>query len=271
MPFLRKYGTLLATGSTSVRVPLIKRAVVDFALGADWTPAAGDVKVFVDGAAAANITNLPTAIASGSGAFWEFILTAAELTCKQLLVVVADAATKAVEDQALIVETYGNASAMYPSDLSVNDVAQTGDTFALANGASGFVNIKTETATILGDTNDIQTRIPSALVGGRMDSNSSAINNIATAAARLARSTQGIVTGTVGAASSTTSIVTSTLDPVAAAIDQFKGRIVTFDQATTTANLRGQSTDITTNTAAGVLTVTALTTAPVSGDTIVIT
>ena len=118
MPFLRKYNTLLVTGTTSIRIPIIKRGVVDFAVGADWTPAAGDVKVFVDAAAAANITNLPTAIASGNGAFWEFIITAAELTCKQLLVVIADAATKAVEDQSFIVETYGNASAMYVTDFS---------------------------------------------------------------------------------------------------------------------------------------------------------
>lgn len=119
MPFLRKYNTLLVTGTTAIRIPIIKRAVVDFAVGADWTPAAGDVKIFVDGAAVANVTNLPTAIASGNTAQWEFVLTAAELSCKQALVMIADAATKAVEDQSFIVETYGNASAMYQADLSL--------------------------------------------------------------------------------------------------------------------------------------------------------
>lgn len=119
MPFLRKYNTLLVTGTTAIRIPIIKRNVVDFALGADWTPAAGDVKVFVDGAAAANITNLPTATASGNTAFWEFILTAAELSCKQVLVMISDAATKAIEDQSFIVETYGNSSAMYAADVSL--------------------------------------------------------------------------------------------------------------------------------------------------------
>lgn len=57
----------------------------------------------------------------------------------------------------------------------------------------------------------------------------------------------------------------------ASATDQFKGRIVTFLADTTTAALRGQATDITASTAGGVLTVTALTTAPASGDTFVIT
>ena len=110
-----------------------------------------------------------------------------------------------------------------------------------------------------------------ASVTARVTANTDQINGVATAAARLALSTQGIVTGTVGAASTTTSIVTSALDPAAAVIDQFKGRIVTFKQDTTTANLRGQSTDITASTALGVLTVTALTTAPASGDTFTIT
>ena len=154
---------------------------------------------------------------------------------------------------------------------------QTGDSFARLGAPSGasvsvdIAAVKTETASIQTDTNDIQTRIPAALVGGKMDSSASAINGVATSAARLARSAQGIVLGTVGAASTTTSIVTSALDPAAAVIDQYKGRIVTFDQGTTTVNLRGQSTDITANTALGVLTVTALSTAPVSGDSFVIT
>lgn len=148
MPFMRKYNTLLVTGTTSIRIPIIKRAVVDFALGADWTPAAGDVKVFVDAAAAANITNLPTAIASGNGAFWEFIITAAELTCKQLLVVVADAATKAIEDQSFIVETYGNASAMYAADLSLANlpanVTQLLGTAWLTPGVAGTPDVNTK-------------------------------------------------------------------------------------------------------------------------------
>lgn len=77
---------------------------------------------------------------------------------------------------------------------------------------------------------------------------------------------RGIVRGVVGAASTTTSIVTSSLDPAAGVTDQFKGRVVIFDKATTTANLRGQGTRITGSSSAGVLTVEQLTTAPVSTD-----
>jgi hypothetical protein len=153
MSFLRKYNTLLVTGTTSIRIPIIKRAVVDYAVGADWTPVAGDVKVFVDGAAVANITNLPTAIAAGNTAFWEFILTAAELTCKQLLVTISDAATKVIEDQAFIVETYGNASAMYAADLSLANlpanVTQLLGTAWLTPGVAGTPDVN---AKLLGGT-----------------------------------------------------------------------------------------------------------------------
>ena len=217
MPFLRKYNTLLVTGSTSIRIPLIKRGLVDFAVGADFTPAAGDVKVFVDGAAVANITNLPTAIASGNGAFWEFILTAAELSCKQLLVVVSDAATKAVEDQSFVVETYGNASAMYVTDLSAQlatptnitaatgvvlsgvthtgaviptvsaltgHTPQTGDNYArIGATGSGLTSLASQASVnavggyIDTEISDIQSRLPAALVGGRMAANAEVVGD----------------------------------------------------------------------------------------------
>lgn len=126
-------------------------------------------------------------------------------------------------------------------------------------------------ATVHSDLDDIQARLPAALTGdGNMKVDALRINGSSVAAVNLARSARAIVTGTVGAASTTTSIVTSALSPAAAVADQFKGCVVCFDDTTTTANLRGQRTDITASTNVGVLTVTALTDAPVSGDTFVI-
>ena len=79
-----------------------------------------------------------------------------------------------------------------------------------------------------------------------------------------------VIRGTVGSGvSSTTSFTPSALSPAGSATDQFKGAILVFDNATTTAGLRGQRSDITASSAAAlpVLTFTALTTVPVSGDT----
>lgn len=78
------------------------------------------------------------------------------------------------------------------------------------------------------------------------------------------------VTGVVGSGSTTTSVVTSSMSPAAVVSNQFKGLILKFTADTTTANLRGQGCEITSSSSGGVLTVSSLTTAPVSGDTFVI-
>ena len=121
-----------ATGLT-VHKPIIKRGVVDFAVGADWAPVAGDVKVVIDGAVNGNIGTLPAAVAVGNGALWSIVLTAGEMTGKKIEVVIVDAATKAIEDTVFEFETFGNASAQYPMDFS--DAVRMGLT-ALPNAAA---------------------------------------------------------------------------------------------------------------------------------------
>src|SRR5215469_3775218 len=91
------------------------------------------------------------------------------------------------------------------------------------------------------------------------------------AAQNVAKANNAIGRGTVGAASTTTSITTSAFAPGGAGIvsGQFIGRIIIFDGNTATAALQGQASNITANTsgATPTFTVTALTTAPASGDT----
>lgn len=115
----RIYGVLL-TDATAIYVNLRKYATpTDYAVAADWTPATGDVKVSKDGGAAANIGTLPSYVTDKG---WKFILSATELTCQQIVVRIADSATKAVCDFAFTVETYGNASAMLPNPDASNPV-----------------------------------------------------------------------------------------------------------------------------------------------------
>lgn len=111
--FLRKYNTATVTG-THVGLPMIKAGSNDFATDSDWTPAAGDVKVSINSGTEANITTLP----AYTNGWWIFQFSGAETTGKSIRVKVVDSATKAVEDQSFIIETFGNASAMYPLDLS---------------------------------------------------------------------------------------------------------------------------------------------------------
>jgi len=83
--------------------------------------------------------------------------------------------------------------------------------------------------------------------------------------------------GVAAAGGSTTSIITSAIlvptsgQPFPVTTDCFKGKFVLFREGTTTANLRNQKRLITANTSGGVLTVSALSDAPVLGDTFDIT
>lgn len=104
--------------------------------------------------------------------------------------------------------------------------------------------------------------VEAAVNVGQIDSNS-------TAATNLHHSAQAIARGTVTTGATTTSVPTSAFTPAGAAANQFAGRTILFDADTATAALQGQAASITasTNAATPTLTVSALTTAPASGDT----
>lgn len=121
---MKKYGV-----AATVLRPVIKAGAVDFATSSDWTPATGDVKVSKDDGAFSNITTLPTAV----GNMWLFSLSATEMQAARVVIQVVDSATKAVEDQAISIETYGHASAQHAVDL--DDSVRAGLT-ALPNAAA---------------------------------------------------------------------------------------------------------------------------------------
>lgn len=144
MFLLAKYNT-----ATTFTFPIPKRGVVDLALSADWTPATGDTKVSKDAGAFANSTNNPVAVASGAG--WKLDVTAAELSCAVLDIVIQDSATKVVEDQYLKVYTYGNASAKLPG-IDYSDSVRLGLTAlpnAAAAAAGGLITGTSTTSTKL--------------------------------------------------------------------------------------------------------------------------
>lgn len=153
------------------------------------------------------------------------------------------------------------------TDALPADPADQSDIIAATNALGAAI------AGVQSDTDNIQTRLPAALVGGRMDASVGAVNGDATAAANLAKTTRAIGRGTAAGGATTTSIPTSAFTPAGATADQFKGRIITFDADTATVALRGQSTDITASSgvATPTLTVTALTTPPAAGDTFSVT
>lgn len=144
------------------------------------TIAAGDFQVSIDGAAFTNITTLPQEVPAGGGAVL-LQISAAELTCKQCVVRCVDqTAPKEWDDQLIVFQTYGHASAKH-STLGW----LTGDPFTRL-GAPAGASISADIAGVQSDTNDIQTRIPASLTGGRMDSSVGAMQADVLTASALA-------------------------------------------------------------------------------------
>jgi hypothetical protein len=88
----------------------------DFATSGDWTPANADSQYSKDGAAF-GATN-GTVTYEGEG-MWSLALLAGEVDGKVTMISIIDDATKAVEDQAIIVSTFGDDS----SQISLNAIA----------------------------------------------------------------------------------------------------------------------------------------------------
>ena len=109
MSDLRKYGI-----ATTILFPLIDAGVIDF----ESTPvtfAAGDVKIIKDEGVAANTTNNP--VHEGNGVS-SLALTATEMQAARIVITVIDqTATKLWEDQAILIDSYGHASAEHAFDL----------------------------------------------------------------------------------------------------------------------------------------------------------
>ena len=133
MAELRKYGA-----SGTITFPLITVSGGTFTTGAVFATAGGDVKISKSGAAFANAANNPTHVGLG---MYQLALTASELTTTRVAVVVKDQTSPRVwEPQAILVDTYGNASAQHAFDLDSASVTvgtnndKTG--YTLASGAA---------------------------------------------------------------------------------------------------------------------------------------
>jgi hypothetical protein len=165
---LRKYGV-----QTTVTFDLFEVDGVDFRV--DAVHASGDTKLMKDEAAEANTTNGFT----DEGQGYSIVLTATEMQAARLVLYIVDqTATKVWLDRTVVIETYGNASAMHAMDF---DDAVRGGMTALPNAAAdaagglpisdaGGLDLDTQIGTdidaILADTNELQ---GDWVNGGRLD------------------------------------------------------------------------------------------------------
>ena len=126
--------------------------------------------------------------------------------------------------------------------------------------------VEADTDAILVDTGTtLPALLPSALVGGKMDSDVTAISGSAAAADNLEASAKVIVTGAAIAGTLSTTQMTTNLTE--ATDDHYNGRVIIW----TSGVLLGQATDITDYTGSTkLLTYTAITESPSAADTFVI-
>ncbi len=229
--------TLPVKGSTySFDLALVNAsAPTDFL--ANPTIAAGDFQVSKDGGAYANLASLPSISPSGS-----------------IQVVVSLSATEMTADK-----------------VSVKGIDVAG-----AEWRDVFIGIDIPVSTVdsLADSNnrvDVGSWLGTAVTSGTggPDINVNAISDDLTAPIQLE---QNLLNDIRGIVSGTPTVVQMVTDVEITSNSQFNGRIITFDDDTTTVGLRRQSTDIVDGIAStNTLTFTQLTEAPVSTDSFVIT
>jgi hypothetical protein len=125
--------------------------------------------------------------------------------------------------------------------------------------------IPTLIAGVQSDTDDIQSRLPASLIGGRMDSDVEAINNSTLAAIRLALSTEVIVIGEVEAGTLSTTQMTTDLTELTT--NHYVDRVILW----TSGPLKDQATDITAyDSVGGLLTFSAVTELPIATNAFII-
>ena len=163
---LRKYGV-------ETKIPFVLYETDGVDLKVDAADGGTDCTIMKDEGAEATCTN--DFVDEGNG--YSITLTATEMQAARIVVYIIDSATKAYLDDALIIETYGNASAQHAVDF---DDATRGGMTALPNAnadAAGGLPISDagglDLDTKLANTNEVTAARMGALTdwinGGRLD------------------------------------------------------------------------------------------------------
>lgn len=156
-------------------------------LQANPTLASGDVTISKDGGAFANLTTLPT-VTPASGKSVKVTVSNTEMTADNVLILFSDAAGAQWCDLSINIQTAARQidDLAYPATSGrsmVVDAAGLVDANVVKVGPTGSGTAQTA-GDIIGDTNDIQARLPAALVSGRIDASVGAMAaGVVTAAA----------------------------------------------------------------------------------------
>lgn len=125
--YLRKYGA-------EATINFVLYDTTGAAFKTDAVHAAGDLTRMADEGA----EGAPTNGFTDEGIGYSLVLTAAEMQAARVVIYVIDQGTKVWLDTAVLIETYGHASAQHAFDLGTASIAQTGDAYAAVGSLNDF-------------------------------------------------------------------------------------------------------------------------------------
>ena len=129
MEILAKYGI-----QQTFYFTMVQAGATDLAATGNWTPAATDADIIKDGGTTAQCTNT---IVSEGDVIWSLTLTAAEMQATRIAISIIDAATKAVEDNVLIINTQFSGQLEASAGIIIGEV-DTATFAATATQLEGF-------------------------------------------------------------------------------------------------------------------------------------
>lgn len=210
---------------------------------ANATLASGDVRISKDGGTLTNLTTLPT-VTPASGKLVKVTLSATEMQCDNATVIFSDASGNEWRDLIVNIQTATRQidDLAYPTtsgrSIDVTTTGEVGIDWANIGSPTTTINLSgttVKTATdVETDTADIQTRIPAALVGGRIDANTGAISGDAVAADSLEAALDGTggVTITAALTGNVTGNLSGSVGSVTAGVSLADGAITAAKIAT---------------------------------------
>lgn len=113
MAEFHKYGT-----SGKFYFPLLLASTQNFASTGAITFSSSDVTIVKDGSTYRNLTNTPTGVAMGSAAVFQVVTSASEMQAEKIAIQIKDETGALVQDQMLIIDTYGSSVAAHEFDLN---------------------------------------------------------------------------------------------------------------------------------------------------------
>ena len=118
---------------------MIDAGTLDLAVTGDWTPATGDTKVSKDGGDVANTSNNPAVVGGTGSVLWKLTFDATEMAAVDVMVQIGDSATKAVEDNVLLVTTQFGGQVL--ANTAIDVLQCTNATFTAVTSAAEFFAI----------------------------------------------------------------------------------------------------------------------------------